>query len=53
MHLLARRAGSCGQSSTSLQTQTKASLLKEARSHDINGLSSMSKAENVTALLGK
>ena len=39
--------------STSLETRTRVSLLKEARSHDISGLSSMSKAETVTASQGK
>jgi hypothetical protein len=56
MHLLRgaqARADKPRQSSTPLEKQTKASLLKEARSHDINGLSSLSKAENVTALQGK
>jgi hypothetical protein len=47
------REGKPRGSTTSLETQTKASLLKEARSRDISGRSSMSKAELVAALQGK
>jgi len=47
------RHGAPRESKASLETQTKASLLKEARRHDIRGRSSMSKAELVTALQGK
>ncbi|HGA2319688.1 TPA: termination factor Rho [Pseudomonas putida] len=44
------REGHAGASSTSLESQTKQSLLKEARSRDIKGRSSMTKAELVHAL---
>ena len=47
------RQGEPRESGTSLETQTKASLLKEARSHEIKGRSSMSKAELVAALQGR
>lgn len=47
------RQGKPRDSGTSLETQTKASLMKEAQSHDIKGRSSMSKAELVAALRGK
>ena len=44
------RAGHGRNSSASLDTQTRQSLLKEARSRDISGRSSMSKAQLVEAL---
>lgn len=47
------RQGKPRESGASLETQTKFSLLKEARSRDIKGRSSMSKAELVAALRGK
>lgn len=47
------REGHSRASSTSLESQTKASLLKEARSKDIKGRSTMTKAELVAALRGK
>jgi len=44
------REGHARSSSSSLESQTKASLLKEARSKDIKGRSTMTKAELVAAL---
>ncbi|QHG65649.1 termination factor Rho [Pseudomonas putida] len=44
------REGHARASDTSLQSQTKESLLKEARSKDIKGRSSMTKAELIEAL---
>ena len=44
------RAGHARDSATSLETQTKASLMKEARSKNIAGRSTMSKAELIEAL---
>ncbi|MFJ4346553.1 termination factor Rho [Pseudomonas sp. NPDC089401] len=44
------REGHSRTSGASLQSQTKASLLKEARSKDIKGRSSMNKAQLVDAL---
>ena len=44
------REGQGRDSSASLDSQTKQSLLKEARSRDISGRSSMSKAQLVAAL---
>ncbi|MFK0092035.1 termination factor Rho [Pseudomonas sp. NPDC090592] len=44
------RQGNARTSDSSLQSQTKVSLMKEARSKDIKGRSSMTKAELVEAL---
>lgn len=44
------RQGTARNASASLETQTKQSLLKEARSRDIAGRSKMSKAQLVAAL---
>ncbi|MGO0629051.1 termination factor Rho [Pseudomonas sp. SAR267] len=44
------REGHARASGSSLESQTKASLLKEARSKDIKGRSTMTKAELVAAL---
>ncbi|NQD57109.1 termination factor Rho [Pseudomonas sp. CM25] len=44
------RQGHSRTSGSSLETQTKASLMKEARSKDIKGRSTMTKAELVEAL---
>ncbi|MBH3410815.1 MULTISPECIES: termination factor Rho [Pseudomonas] len=44
------REGHARSSGSSLESQTKASLLKEARSKDIKGRSTMTKAELVAAL---
>ncbi|MDI9776328.1 termination factor Rho [Pseudomonas putida] len=44
------REGHARSSNSSLESQTKASLLKEARSKDIKGRSTMTKAELVAAL---
>lgn len=44
------RQGHARASGSSLQTQTKESLMKEARSKDIKGRSSMTKAQLVEAL---
>ncbi|MDM3885713.1 termination factor Rho [Pseudomonas sp. BCRC 81390] len=44
------RQGHSRTSGTSLETQTKESLMKEARSKDIKGRSSMTKAQLVEAL---
>ena len=44
------RQGHSRSSGASLQTQTKQSLMKEARSQDIKGRSSMTKAQLVEAL---
>lgn len=44
------RAGHARTSTTSLASQTKQSLLKEARSKDIKGRSSMTKAQLIEAL---
>lgn len=47
------RQGHGRQSGTSLETQTKESLMKEARSKDIKGRSRMTKAQLVEALRRK
>jgi len=50
----AQTRGSHGRDSkASLETQSKESLMSEARSHDISGRSKMTKAELVEALRGK
>ncbi|MCI0913942.1 MULTISPECIES: termination factor Rho [Pseudomonas] len=46
------RQGHARTSGASLETQTKESLMKEARSKDIKGRSSMTKAQLVEALRG-